>query len=87
MKNSLKAGVLLLLATPLFAQHTVQYADLGAKQSSPTAIFAEVLKTNSDHEFRWLRSHQDNAGKVHETYQQYYKGVKVESSNYTLRKI
>ena len=84
MKNLLKAGVLLLLTTPLFAQHTVQYADLGAKQSSPTAIFAEVLKPNPDHEFRWLSIHQDNAGKVHETYQQYYKGVKVDGGTYTL---
>ncbi len=56
---------------------SVLYADLSvAKNTTPDVIFHNILKINTNNSFTLLRTFQDNAGYTHETYQQFYKGVK-----------
>ena len=67
---------------------SVRHADLAVgTQTNPAVIFHNLLQIHTDHSFKLLRSFQDRVGTIHDTYQQYYKGVKVESGTYTLHKI
>jgi Zn-dependent metalloprotease len=64
---------------------SIMYADLQiANNTNPNVIFHHLLQISTNHSFVFLHSFKDNAGYSHDSYQQYYKGVKVEGGIYTL---
>jgi Zn-dependent metalloprotease len=64
---------------------SIIYADLNiSKNTSSDDIFYNLLQINKYHKFVFLRTFTDNTGNIHDSYQQYYKGIKVEGGIYTL---
>lgn len=48
------------------------------------AFLKEVLKTDKNEEFRLYKENTDKLGIIHQRYQQYYKGIKIEGAEYLL---
>jgi len=64
----------------------VQFRSEGAayKMSEASAVLREQLQLSNDDQMVQAKTEADELGFVHEKYNQYYKGVKVEHSTYTL---
>ncbi len=56
----------------------------GLKLGQGAGLLKEQLKAGSDDVFRKTRTERDQIGYIHEKYQQYHKGIKVEFATYAI---
>ncbi|APD05972.1 neutral protease [Flavobacteriaceae bacterium UJ101] len=93
VKNALSAFLILTVGALVaqekseIEQNRPDFINISEKNyqiSQSKNLLKESLRTNQNDDFRTMSKVKDNLGFTHEKFQQYYKGIKVEFSTYTV---